>query len=1038
MKNQNKIIFLLGFVLAWTFGLVMFGSLVWAADIDITATVPVVTAVCGNTTIEIGEQCESTSDCTAGYTCSNCQCIISGSCTAGSTVCSWGACLGGSQSGMCSNGCSSWSATQACSLPVCGNGLVETGEECDDNNIISGDGCSGTCQNEVGCGNGVVETGEQCDDNNIVSGDCCASDCKIELVISQVAAIAAQNSAVVSWQTACQNTDSILEWGKTIDVNEGSASLSGKNYSYEITGLTKATTYYFRIIATAPSLSASHAGSFITLGASEICDNNLDDDSDGLVDQADPNCPCQPNYSCQDWEPDVCPVSGVQTRICTQTNVCWQSQPAPEISRSCGVSCQLSCGLCQNLNVDSCSCDVITPCCGNGSCDYPSEDPFSCAADCPVQCLSDWECTAWSPEACPASGIQTRDCFDKNACQIPINQPVLQQTCGSQCPGLACGLCENLDLNQCVCEQLSPCCGNGVCENGESNSQCPADCIASCLPSWNCSAWSECSNQIRTRSCNDTNNCNLNLGRPPEILACGGSCGVACGLCQEIDLANCQCLNTVPCCGNRICESQETIWSCGVDCGIPPGASFLLNECLDGVDNDKDGFIDYPADKGCASSNGKSETNLVEMMQNAAKQISRIYIDKILNSKQVQAINRQLAAPVLVTTVAVNTASSVSLINFLSYLRYIFSQPFVILFRRRRTKWGTVYNSLTKQPIDLAIVRLYRQSDNRIIQSRVTDRLGRFLIMADPGEYYITVTKPNFVFPTVYLRHEKEDIKYLDLYHGEPLRVSEDHANITINIPIDPQEQFKPAKKIIVQYYLRKLQYLAAFSSIPLAFISLVLSPGLLTASLLVVHTLLFVFFLRLSYQKPPKSWGIIYDKNNKIPLARTVTRIYDKKYNKLLETRITDNRGRYSFLVNNNVYYVTTEKLGYAPYKTNDIDLISQNREAFVNFDIGLNKSSDSAGSGTEEPIRQIVSEENISHPTEPVETGGVGREVLTELLKSKESGQTNPVFTDSQPPQPILPAASEPEKNSNLDEKPPVAISNQDNSKPENSIFG
>lgn len=32
--------------------------------------------------------------------------------------------------------------------PVCGNNLAETGEECDDGNLINGDGCSASCQNE--------------------------------------------------------------------------------------------------------------------------------------------------------------------------------------------------------------------------------------------------------------------------------------------------------------------------------------------------------------------------------------------------------------------------------------------------------------------------------------------------------------------------------------------------------------------------------------------------------------------------------------------------------------------------------------------------------------------------------------------------------------------------------------------------------------------------------------------------------------------------------------------------------------------------
>jgi cysteine-rich repeat protein len=49
---------------------------------------------------------------------------------------------------------------------ICGNGILETQEECDDSNRRDNDGCSSTCLLEIGiCGDGVVQTllGEQCE-----------------------------------------------------------------------------------------------------------------------------------------------------------------------------------------------------------------------------------------------------------------------------------------------------------------------------------------------------------------------------------------------------------------------------------------------------------------------------------------------------------------------------------------------------------------------------------------------------------------------------------------------------------------------------------------------------------------------------------------------------------------------------------------------------------------------------------------------------------------------------------------------------------
>ncbi len=63
----------------------------------------------------------------------------------------------------------------------CGNLDVEVGEECDDGNFDDGDGCTASCQTETGCGNGRLEVGEQCDDDNLTDGDGCSARCLDEV-----------------------------------------------------------------------------------------------------------------------------------------------------------------------------------------------------------------------------------------------------------------------------------------------------------------------------------------------------------------------------------------------------------------------------------------------------------------------------------------------------------------------------------------------------------------------------------------------------------------------------------------------------------------------------------------------------------------------------------------------------------------------------------------------------------------------------------------------------------------------------------------
>jgi cysteine-rich repeat protein len=73
----------------------------------------------------------------------------------------------------------------------CGNGVVDSGEECDDANLLDDDGCSSSCTIETGwdcagticteiCGDGLVVGIELCDDSNSTGGDGCSERCAIE------------------------------------------------------------------------------------------------------------------------------------------------------------------------------------------------------------------------------------------------------------------------------------------------------------------------------------------------------------------------------------------------------------------------------------------------------------------------------------------------------------------------------------------------------------------------------------------------------------------------------------------------------------------------------------------------------------------------------------------------------------------------------------------------------------------------------------------------------------------------------------------
>lgn len=77
---------------------------------------------------------------------------------------------------------------------VCGNGLLEAEEQCDDHDLDSGDGCDSACVLETGwkcniaglpceaakCGDSVLAGFEECDDGNADPNDGCSAACALE------------------------------------------------------------------------------------------------------------------------------------------------------------------------------------------------------------------------------------------------------------------------------------------------------------------------------------------------------------------------------------------------------------------------------------------------------------------------------------------------------------------------------------------------------------------------------------------------------------------------------------------------------------------------------------------------------------------------------------------------------------------------------------------------------------------------------------------------------------------------------------------
>ena len=169
-------------------------------------------AVCGNSVVEPGETCDDgntlagdccnavcqveVGPCNDGDNCTTGDVCTPGGCAGTPLDCSFldSACTDGqcdtlngecasvniNEGGPCDdgNGCSANDVCLSGICSACGNGTTEAGcgETCDPPDLGI---CDGTCQN-VACGNSSLQLGEECDDGNTQSGDGCSSTCQLE------------------------------------------------------------------------------------------------------------------------------------------------------------------------------------------------------------------------------------------------------------------------------------------------------------------------------------------------------------------------------------------------------------------------------------------------------------------------------------------------------------------------------------------------------------------------------------------------------------------------------------------------------------------------------------------------------------------------------------------------------------------------------------------------------------------------------------------------------------------------------------------
>ena len=304
-------------------------------------------------------------------------------------------------------------------------------------------------------------------------------------------------------------------------------------------------------------------------------------------------------------------------------------------------------------------------------------------------------------------------------------------------------------------------------------------------------------------------------------------------------------------------------------------------------------------------------------------------INDILNSER----STQIALSATVSILSIS--SFLQLFTDTSYWGLVLSS-FPIVKKKKKQSFAFVYDSITKAPIVRAIVRVTNGS-GLLVSTGVTDVFGMFEVELEEGEYQFSVQASGYTFPSSIVVGGIDD-PYINIYTGGLFRFNDSNV-LNISIPMDPVNtdllSSSSAKvKNILSNLLNIVQYLLIIVSVILLVMSLSRGISPVNLTILVIYLIVVIVKIVL-WIKGRKEFGTLYDQNGQ-PLSNITIGLRDSDFGRIAAKRVTDDKGRYRFVVPGGKYSLEMLESGFT-LSPKDIEVLEgkEDRVMVVNKDL-------------------------------------------------------------------------------------------------------
>lgn len=308
---------------------------------------------------------------------------------------------------------------------------------------------------------------------------------------------------------------------------------------------------------------------------------------------------------------------------------------------------------------------------------------------------------------------------------------------------------------------------------------------------------------------------------------------------------------------------------------------------------------------GIRGLSGNLKVRLVNKNGDSAEKNYLITTEGLAESPAIVKVLRQVAEEAQVENVAISgLTTAVAVSSLADYLKLAF-----IPWKKRKKYWGLVLDNTSFIAIPLAIINAVDLKTKKIVATAVSDMEGRYGLILDSGEYHLEVKHYEYTLATQ---------SQVGVYYGQNITVTKE-TQLSLNILMTrtghAQEpltnKFKKVWNYIMVKFTKIYPYiLAVFLLLNIYF--LLVTGQLIYIFLVVYHLMLVVVFFSV-LGKYKHQWATCVDSLNGNFVPRALIKLYQIENNELVDTKVADAKGRFSFIVPKGSYQLIASAMGYS-----------------------------------------------------------------------------------------------------------------------------